>query len=125
MSDSSPEGVAQRLEGKLVGTYLHYRRSKGLPELRRLRIKPAGEAQFLYSDLYDAEENTIIEAKAFVTRESLRMAVGQLLDYARFLSPRPKLAVLLPHHPRSDLSDYLHQAGISPIICDVAADEWS
>jgi hypothetical protein len=50
--------------------------------LCRLKIKPVGEALPLYSDLYDSQLRLIIEAKGTVTRDAIRMAVGQLLDYS-------------------------------------------
>lgn len=35
------------------------------------------------------------------------MAIGQLMDYGRFVQPSPRLAVLLPSKPRDDLRDLL------------------
>jgi hypothetical protein len=40
------------------------------------------------------------------------MAVGQLLDYKRFIAEPHKLAVLLPEAPRPDLIDFLHSNSI-------------
>jgi hypothetical protein len=40
------------------------------------------------------------------------MAVGQLIDYSRFLMPKPRLAVLLPSKPREDLQELLKSAGV-------------
>jgi hypothetical protein len=78
----------------------------------RLKIVPPGEAKPLFSDLIDRTTNTLFEAKGTVERGSIRMAVGQLLDYSRFLEPTPRLAVLLPSRPRSDLREYLKSAGV-------------
>ena len=55
---------------------LEFRRASALSRLRRLKIKPRGEVQPLFTDLYDPETNLIIEAKGTVTREAIRMAVG-------------------------------------------------
>jgi hypothetical protein len=40
------------------------------------------------------------------------MAIGQLLDYGRFVKPSPRLAVLLPSRPREDLCELLTHAGV-------------
>jgi len=45
------------------------------------------------------------------------MAIGQLLDYKRFIDPAPKyLAVLVPEEPRQDLCDLLASQGIDHIF---------
>jgi len=108
------ERVAERSEAALITAYLEFRRGSGLPRLRRLKIKPTGEVQPLYTDLYDAERKLVIEAKGTVTREAIRMAVGQLLDYSRFVD-QSKLAVLLPEVPRRDLLNFLHSHSIAVI----------
>jgi hypothetical protein len=61
-----------------------------------------------------AERKLVIEAKGTVTREVTRMAIGQLLDYSRFVD-QPKLAVLLPEVPRRDLLNFLHTHSIAVI----------
>ena len=43
------------------------------------------------------------------------MAIGQLADYARFMSDDPRQAVLLPERPRRDLEDLLSDQGIALI----------
>lgn len=62
---------------------------------------PSGER--LVSDGYDATTNTLIEAKATADRASIRMAMGQLLDYSRFVAPLPHLIILVPQRPTDDL----------------------
>jgi hypothetical protein len=42
------------------------------------------------------------------------MAVGQLLDYSRFVD-QAKLAILLPEGPRQDLLDFLDRYSIAVI----------
>ena len=106
------ERVAERRESALITAYLEFRRGSGLPRLRRLKIKPIGEVQPLYTDLYDTESKLLIEAKGTVTREAIRMAVGQILHYSRFVD-RPRLAVLLPEIPRRDLLNLLHSHSIA------------
>jgi hypothetical protein len=46
-----------------------------------------------------------------VERGAIRMALGQLLDYRRFV-PNPHCALLLPDKPRPDLVALIHTAGV-------------
>jgi hypothetical protein len=43
------------------------------------------------------------------------MAIGQLFDYARYLSPRPRLAVLTPDRPTGELLKLLREHQIVAI----------
>ncbi|MFE3106692.1 restriction endonuclease [Kitasatospora indigofera] len=95
---------AERREASLVREYASFLRLDG-HEVSRHLIRPAGELKPLLTDLYDATTNKLIEAKGAVTREAVRMAIGQLMDYARHLDPAPSLALLLPSRPRPDLLD--------------------
>jgi hypothetical protein len=109
--------VTERREHDLVLAFRDHLLSKG-HEVVRLKIVPSDEAKPLFADLLDRTGNTLFEAKGTVERGSIRMAVGQLLDYRRFLEPGPRLAVLLPSLPRQDLRDYLQSAGIGLIWRD-------
>ena len=46
-----------------------------------------------------------------VERGAIRMALGQLLDYRRFVE-NPECAILLPERPRQDLVALIQSAGI-------------
>jgi hypothetical protein len=105
------DGEAARTEKALVMAYHEYLTRQG-HEVGRLKIVPTGEAKPLFADLHDRTTNTLLEAKGTVERGAIRMAIGQLLDYRRFVSPPPLLAVLLPSRPRRDLHDLLTSAGI-------------
>lgn len=50
----------------------------------------------LYTDLFFRPRYTLFEAKSYVDRPTLRMALGQLLDYQRHYGRHPSLAILLP-----------------------------
>jgi len=113
------ERTAERRESALIIAYRAYRLSRGLGPLKRLKIKPSGETQSLYSDLYDPDARRVIEAKGTVTREAIRMALGQLLDYRRFVN-KGRLAILLPESPRKDLQDLLAAYDVSIIVRDGA-----
>jgi hypothetical protein len=103
---------AERREQALVLAYRDHLLSQG-HAVSRLKILPPGEAKPLFSDLIDRTTNTLFEAKGTVERGAIRMAIGQLLDYRRFLTPSPRLAVLLPSRPRADLEELLHSAGVA------------
>jgi hypothetical protein len=75
-------------------------------------ITPVGEAKPVFSDLYFEDCGLLIEAKGGVDRESIRMAIGQITDYRRFIKPDSRCGILLPSLPRRDLVDLLGFAGI-------------
>jgi hypothetical protein len=103
---ATEERVARRREARLVDDY---RRFLGPPDSRLCRYEiPLREAPSLFTDAYDTKRHLLIEAKASVRREDIRMAIGQLFDYARYLSPRPRLAVLTPERPTGELLKLLN-----------------
>lgn len=83
--------------------------------MSRLKIVPPGEAKRLFCDLRDATANTLVEAKGSVSRQAIRMALGQLADYRRFAGPDVKPAVLVPESPRPDLLALLEAEGVAAI----------
>lgn len=87
-------------------------------KVARLKIVPAGEAKPLFSDLIDRTTNTLYEAKGSVERGAIRTAIGQLMDYRRFVQPSPRLAVLLPSKPRDDLRALLTSVNVSIVWRD-------
>jgi hypothetical protein len=95
----------RRREQTLVREYKSHLESRG-STVGRLRVIPTGEANALRNDLYDTTRQNLIEAKGTGTRDAVRMALGQLLDYGRFM-PQAKRAVLLPTRPRPDLEQLL------------------
>lgn len=102
---------AQRREQDLLQAFHDHLLKQG-HEVSRLKIVPEDEAKPLFADLFDRTTNTLFEAKGSVERGAIRMAVGQLLDYRRFVDPPPRLAVLLPSEPRCDLRALLASAGV-------------
>jgi hypothetical protein len=105
---------AERREQDLVLAFRDHLLGKG-HDVGRVKILPQGEAKPLFSDLIDRTSGTLYEAKGTVERGAIRMAIGQLLDYSRFLTPRPRLAVLLPSRPRLDLSELLRELQIEVV----------
>jgi hypothetical protein len=107
---------AERREQRLVLDLEAHLRRLG-HEVARQRIVPETEARPLFTDLYDATTGTLVEAKGTVERGAIRMAIGQLADYKRFIdggAPK-RLAVLLPKAPRPDLIELLASQGIELI----------
>lgn len=101
---------AERREAKLVLEFRDYLRTHGNRKVSRLRILPPGEAKPLFTDLFIEGTSLLIEAKGTTTRESVRMAIGQLVDYARFV-PGCSRAILLPSRPREDLLALAREGG--------------
>ncbi len=81
-------------------------------EVKRYQIRVAGLSSSLLTDLYDNNSNVLYEAKGTSSREAVRMAIGQLMDYRRHITPTPTLAILLPEKPHSDLQSLLSSVNI-------------
>jgi hypothetical protein len=102
----STSTVAVKLEAELVARYQAHLEAGG-SSCCRYRLRPAGELRDLYTDILDTTKNVLYEAKGVSSREAVRMALGQLLDYSRHIPTQPSLAVLLPAPPAADLLDLL------------------
>jgi len=114
VAPSQAADEAERREWALVLAFRDHLLKQG-HEVGRLKIVPPGEAKPLFSDLFDRSTNTLFEAKGTVERGAIRMALGQLLDYSRFVAPTPRMAVLLPAKPREDLLELLKSAGVGVV----------
>jgi len=56
----------------------------------------------LRADLYDATQDELIEVKSSIDRNTIRLGLGQILDYARIVKPQ-RLTLLLPDLPSASL----------------------
>ena len=83
-------------------------------EVMRYRITPTGTPT-LYSDLADITANTLYEAKGAADRMSVRLALGQVLDYGRYIEGS-RLAVLLPEAPAADLVELLELHDVGCVV---------
>lgn len=102
---------AKRREAELI---LRYREWIGRQE-RKLRFFKNTE---ICCDAYEEARRNLIEAKCSERREYIRMAVGQLLDYAFHATQdlgNCRKAVLLPNKPSSPVVDWLSSLDISVI----------
>jgi len=102
---------AKKVEAELVKGYSLWLDRQG-------RKLVAAKYTNLQCDGYEEDRKNLIEAKSSTTREHIRMAVGQLLDYA--FQGREKLgvahkAILLPKKPSSDMVAWLEPLKISII----------
>lgn len=81
--------------------------------VERFRITPAGEAKPIFTDAYVKDLKILVEVKGSIDRNSTRMAIGQLLDYRRFIEEAAvKCAALLPEVPHQDLLQLLASADV-------------
>lgn len=114
----SEETLAVRRERSLedaLHKYLHA--SGGQPN--RLRISIAGQTNPLYTDTWDGARRELYEAKGSVSRNDVRLAIGQLLDYRRHIAPPPaRCTVLLPSDPGEDLTNLIHSSGMDLLYQD-------
>ena len=102
VSVTSQEIAATRREQSLVLSYTDHLKSLGHHVTRhRYPLYKSGPA--LVCDLVDETDFVLHEAKGDVRRSSVRMAIGQLLDYRRFEPASTSLAVLLPRQPAQDI----------------------
>lgn len=101
--------VAQRHEAQLVSQFEAWLRQRG-GDPQRLRITIPGERHELVTDTYDAAAGILYEAKAKSDRATVRLAVGQLLDYLRFTSEASG-CILLPDEPTHDVKRLIQSVG--------------
>lgn len=112
------ESVATRRERILENAFHQHLRAAGC-EPARLKIRITGHAKPLYTDTWDASVRELYEAKGGVSRSDVRMAIGQLLDYRRHITPPPaRCTVLLPSDPGNDLTDLIHSSGMDLVYQD-------
>ena len=111
------QGKGERTESKLMAKYISFREKNNLPKITSKIIKIQGDSknQMLKVDGWIEDEQTLIEAKSKCTRNQIRLAIGQLYDYKRFVKPK-KMALLVPNKPKKDLIELLHSLKINVIF---------
>jgi hypothetical protein len=110
----------ERKESDLVHKYRSHLLRQG-HDVDRLRIVPPGESSPLFCDLWDETDRSLIEAKSSVARPRMREAVGQLLDYGRFVA-HARRTVLVPVKPRPDVLAFLTSVDVGVVF--PSGDEW-
>lgn len=103
-----------RREGRLSTAFQAHLEAHG-HVVYRFQIPVAGERGALLTDLYDETDNVLYEAKGKASRDHVRMAIGQLLDYRRLLDVPDglRIAVLLPQEPTANVRELLEVEGIA------------
>ncbi|WP_285760376.1 hypothetical protein [Nocardiopsis ansamitocini] len=115
---AQPSTPTERREAALSNAYQKHLATNG-HEVKRVQIRPEGLTSTLMTDLYDVTDHVLYEAKGTSTRKDIRMAIGQLLDYRRHVTPpNPRLAVLVPSEPDQDLQKLLIAENIALVYQD-------
>ena len=101
--------IAVRRKAELTQEYKTHLESRG-HKVGAFQIKIRGLSSTLRTDLYDATAHILYEVKGASAREDVRMALGKLLDYSRYVSTEarpetPQQVILLPTAPDADLYD--------------------
>jgi len=113
LRESSEPLVALRVEAGLVKRYMAWLNSTGISEVSRQSI-PTPAGHLMFTDLFVEPSLELIEAKGSSSREHVRTALGQILDYSRYVD-HTMLAVLTPTRPAPEMIALLHMHGISSI----------
>lgn len=106
--------VAEKREEDLVERFEQYLRATGR-DAARFKIYPPGSKRPLFTDLCDMTSNVLYEAKAGAGRGYVREALGQILDYRRFVDEDVRCRVLLPDEPAPDLVSLLLAYGVGVV----------
>jgi hypothetical protein len=105
---------ARRREHDLVKKFRDHLEAQGC-EVRRNKITLPGGGGSMYTDVYNETRRHLIEAKAAAGRGDVRMAIGQLADYGRFVPDAERRAVLLAEKPSEDLLALIESCDLGAI----------
>jgi hypothetical protein len=114
---SQTSRTAVRREQPLVIAYKSWMEERK-STIVRFRFRPPNTPAHLFNDIYDKTRNNLVEAKSDAMRPSIRMAIGQLMDYRRFAPEGTRLAVLTEHRPHTDLEALLTSLEVACIWRD-------
>lgn len=106
--------TANKTEQELVENLTKFLRSRQ-HTLQRFKISTHGSLCPLFTDLYDATDRMLYEAKSSVARYSLRLALGQILDYRRYLDTDIRTSILVPMEPQRDMLNLLDSYSVSTV----------
>lgn len=107
--------VAEKREERLVAAFRTVLQKRG-HECKAFQIPLPYSSRGIKTDLFDVTDEVLYEAKASANRGDVRMALGQILDYSRYLDRRYKhLSILLPAEPASDMVGLLAAYDISVV----------
>jgi hypothetical protein len=104
--------AAVQKEAAMTARFGAYLESFGR-EVKRYKIKtPTGT---FFTDTADVTTEVLYEAKGTAERMSVRLALGQVLDYGRYVKDSA-LAVLLPEPPAADLVELLENHNVGCVV---------
>ncbi len=106
-------GPIVQVEAQLTQRFQKYLKSRHHAVVR-YKIVPVGSPA-IYSDLADVTGNVLYEAKGCADRMSVRLALGQVLDYGRYVDGS-RLAILLPEYPAADLVELLEMHDVGCVV---------
>lgn len=110
---SSEPVTLLRREASLVGRYVEWLNRKAPVTVERHSI-PTPAGHLMYTDIFVPQTRELIEAKSSSSREHIRSALGQILDYSRYVD-HSSLAVLTPSEPANELTSLLLGNGVGAI----------
>ena len=108
----------ERREADLVSRYARWLRADGHQVIRK-QINLPGAVGALYTDLFDVTAGELVEAKGSASRYHVRLGLGQVLDYSRYLHPDHQ-AVLLPVRPNDELVGLLTDNNVACVYPDAS-----
>jgi hypothetical protein len=99
-----------RREAALVERYVYWLSANGgLTAARNAIPLPGGT--LMYTDVFVNELSELLEAKSSASREHIRVALGQVLDYGRYVE-HESLSVLVPSKPADEMVALLISHGV-------------
>jgi hypothetical protein len=111
--ERAASGVADQREAALTMRFRAFLENSHGREVKRYKI--ATSAGALFTDTADITAGVLYEAKAHADRMSVRLALGQILDYSRYVKGI-LLAVLLPEPPTADLVELLESHNVGCVV---------
>ena len=118
VSPTVNEIKGERREADLVNRYASWLRADGHQVIRK-QINLPGAVGVLYTDLFDVTSGELVEAKGSASRYHVRLGLGQVLDYSRYLHPDHQ-AVLLPVRPNDELVGLLTDNNVACVYPDAS-----
>lgn len=105
-TSGSEPAVAEKREQLLVEAFQTALMARGHAYCR-WQITPPESTRPLFTDVYDKTSGILYEAKSEASRNNIRLGLGQILDYKRYLPEVQGFSLLLPAAPHVDLLDLL------------------
>ncbi|WP_156507309.1 hypothetical protein [Arthrobacter sp. OY3WO11] len=105
-TSGSEPAVAEKREQQLVDAFQEVLATRGHAYCR-WQITPPESTRPLFTDVYDETSGILYEAKSEASRNNVRLGLGQILDYRRYLPGVQHFSLLLPAAPHIDLLDLL------------------